>query len=518
MGSDRERACIKRAGTPGNYTSVIEGRGDLPITQVNLLNKERYCNWLENGQPTGLQGPETTEEGVYTINNDEVVAVNPNATYFLKSDENGFTIFSLFSSNPHLNIIPQLMMDPIIGEESFEKWILGESKAVDKTAWLLPSPARDAVHMEDPEQREISKIFSQVALKTQDHYLAADALLPQTQRARDHRATVQQAYQAKVESLEQAQKRFEKEKNELENKDINKTALGRAANATAKASSITNIVNTPIVSLPGLFEGASTALDIVNRRWEKASFKKAKKDLENAEENAKAAEKELRFTGEAVDKIEFQRDKLEKEARDKELAEAKRAAITLKPLVLRFKESDWNDWATRIVSAAQLDSKWIVKIADRGRNNPTWASGKTATAWAERLRLVEEKIKNYEEQKKKDLQPLETDFNTAQAEAEQARATAYAAQERRDSMIQAEINAQEEYDEIQNLLRELGLKKPKTVELAQTIKDTEKESITAYAVWEEAIQQRQAHEQTNKTLVKTTETAAIAAEEKALEC
>ncbi|HLB33808.1 MAG TPA: hypothetical protein VJK54_06190, partial [Chthoniobacterales bacterium] len=184
MGSDRERACIKRAGTPGNYTSVIEGRGDLPITQVNLLNKERYCNWLENGQPTGLQGPETTEEGVYTINNDEVVAVNPNATYFLKSDENGFTIFSLFSSNPHLNIIPQLMMDPIIGEESFEKWILGESKAVDKTAWLLPSPARDAVHMEDPEQREISKIFSQVALKTQDHYLAADALLPQTQRAR----------------------------------------------------------------------------------------------------------------------------------------------------------------------------------------------------------------------------------------------------------------------------------------------------------------------------------------------
>ena len=66
MGSDPETACILRSGTSGNYSySVLNGKGGMSISEVNLLNQARYCNWLENGQPTGSQSQKATEDGVY---------------------------------------------------------------------------------------------------------------------------------------------------------------------------------------------------------------------------------------------------------------------------------------------------------------------------------------------------------------------------------------------------------------------------------------------------------------------
>ncbi|HLB34918.1 MAG TPA: hypothetical protein VJK54_11890 [Chthoniobacterales bacterium] len=89
MEADPETACIIRSGTPGSYSySVVKGKEDMSIAQVNLLNQARYCNWLENGQPAGPQSEKTTEDGVYTLKGDKVVVVNPNTTYFLKSDNN----------------------------------------------------------------------------------------------------------------------------------------------------------------------------------------------------------------------------------------------------------------------------------------------------------------------------------------------------------------------------------------------------------------------------------------------
>ena len=89
MGSDPDTACIIRSGTPANYSySAVEGQGELPISQVNLLDKARYCNWLEQGKPTGDQSAETTEDGVYTLNGDKIVAINAEATYLLKDNNN----------------------------------------------------------------------------------------------------------------------------------------------------------------------------------------------------------------------------------------------------------------------------------------------------------------------------------------------------------------------------------------------------------------------------------------------
>lgn len=63
---------IDRSGTAGNY-SYGPRNGDsvwlnLPVTYVSFWDACRFANWLHNGQPTGEQGPSTTENGAYTLN------------------------------------------------------------------------------------------------------------------------------------------------------------------------------------------------------------------------------------------------------------------------------------------------------------------------------------------------------------------------------------------------------------------------------------------------------------------
>ena len=41
-----------------------------PIFDVTWGDAARFCNWLQNGQPTGGEGPGTTETGAYTLNGD----------------------------------------------------------------------------------------------------------------------------------------------------------------------------------------------------------------------------------------------------------------------------------------------------------------------------------------------------------------------------------------------------------------------------------------------------------------
>ena len=41
-----------------------------PISYVTWGDAARFCNWLQNGQPTGSEGTGTTETGAYTLNGD----------------------------------------------------------------------------------------------------------------------------------------------------------------------------------------------------------------------------------------------------------------------------------------------------------------------------------------------------------------------------------------------------------------------------------------------------------------
>lgn len=79
-------ARIKRSGAPGSYTySVVSGKKNASIVYISYLNAQRFCNWLENGQPSGLQKEGTTETGSYTLNGttDTIVDTNKNAQWRL---------------------------------------------------------------------------------------------------------------------------------------------------------------------------------------------------------------------------------------------------------------------------------------------------------------------------------------------------------------------------------------------------------------------------------------------------
>ena len=58
---------IKRTGSSGSYVySVASDWANRPVNYVSYWDSCRFTNWLQNGQPTGLQ-PATTEGGVYTL-------------------------------------------------------------------------------------------------------------------------------------------------------------------------------------------------------------------------------------------------------------------------------------------------------------------------------------------------------------------------------------------------------------------------------------------------------------------
>jgi formylglycine-generating enzyme required for sulfatase activity len=60
---------IQRSGLSGNYTySIAAEWANRPVNYVSWGDVARFANWLHHGQPTGMQGPNTTEDGAYALN------------------------------------------------------------------------------------------------------------------------------------------------------------------------------------------------------------------------------------------------------------------------------------------------------------------------------------------------------------------------------------------------------------------------------------------------------------------
>jgi formylglycine-generating enzyme len=75
MATDYATVGIIQSGSAGNYNySVVGtagGAANMPVFDVSWGAAARFCNWLENGQPSGpgtAEGPGTTETGAYQIN------------------------------------------------------------------------------------------------------------------------------------------------------------------------------------------------------------------------------------------------------------------------------------------------------------------------------------------------------------------------------------------------------------------------------------------------------------------
>jgi formylglycine-generating enzyme required for sulfatase activity len=79
---------ITRSGIAGSYTyAVVSGFASKPVRVVSFFDAMRFVNWLENDQPTGLQGAGTTETGTYTISDGVSETRADEATFLLPSED-----------------------------------------------------------------------------------------------------------------------------------------------------------------------------------------------------------------------------------------------------------------------------------------------------------------------------------------------------------------------------------------------------------------------------------------------
>lgn len=81
-------ARIQQSGSRGNYSySVPPDWANRPVNWVDFWDIVRFVNWLHNGQPTGPQGPGTTEDGAYlNIGNQTTLSRQPGAKFFIPTE------------------------------------------------------------------------------------------------------------------------------------------------------------------------------------------------------------------------------------------------------------------------------------------------------------------------------------------------------------------------------------------------------------------------------------------------
>jgi formylglycine-generating enzyme required for sulfatase activity len=93
MWSDSYGCKIRRSGSSGSYTyGVAPEWADRPVNHVSYWDACRFANWLRNGQPSGAQGPGTTETGTYTLggyngNDGRSITRNPNWNWAVTSED-----------------------------------------------------------------------------------------------------------------------------------------------------------------------------------------------------------------------------------------------------------------------------------------------------------------------------------------------------------------------------------------------------------------------------------------------
>jgi formylglycine-generating enzyme required for sulfatase activity len=82
-------ANIQQSGASPNFTySVAADWANRPVNYVSFWNAARFANWLHNGQPTGAQGPGTTEGGAYiNVGNQATFARQPGAKFFVPTED-----------------------------------------------------------------------------------------------------------------------------------------------------------------------------------------------------------------------------------------------------------------------------------------------------------------------------------------------------------------------------------------------------------------------------------------------
>ena len=80
---------IQRSGSSPNFSySVAADWADRPVNLVTFWDSVRFANWLHHGQPTGPQGPGTTEAGAYhDVGSQTLFGRNAGANFFIPTED-----------------------------------------------------------------------------------------------------------------------------------------------------------------------------------------------------------------------------------------------------------------------------------------------------------------------------------------------------------------------------------------------------------------------------------------------
>lgn len=81
---------ISQSGSSGSFIySVNPGSANKPITFVSWFDAARFCNWLQNGQQTGVGAALTAETGAYTLNGATagIITKNVGATVWIPTED-----------------------------------------------------------------------------------------------------------------------------------------------------------------------------------------------------------------------------------------------------------------------------------------------------------------------------------------------------------------------------------------------------------------------------------------------
>jgi formylglycine-generating enzyme required for sulfatase activity len=148
-------ACgILQSGSAGNYTYSATRNGSFPVNNVSWGDAARFCNWLQNGQPTGAEGNGTTETGAYTLSGGTsdaalmLVTRNTGATYFIPSEDEwykaayykgggtnaGYWSYPTQSNTPPINTLP----DTGNHANFFDNFGTGNGSYTNTTSYLTP--------------------------------------------------------------------------------------------------------------------------------------------------------------------------------------------------------------------------------------------------------------------------------------------------------------------------------------------------------------------------------------------
>jgi len=83
MGVTTQRGGITRSGSSGSFTYAPSANMDnKPVNYVSFFDTMRFTNWLHNGQGAG-----STETGVYNVTDGVSEARDPNASFFIPSED-----------------------------------------------------------------------------------------------------------------------------------------------------------------------------------------------------------------------------------------------------------------------------------------------------------------------------------------------------------------------------------------------------------------------------------------------